>query len=105
MSKGNILIVVSDANKAAVKAVVKNANPSIDSLNGFCQFSLSNLEVDLQKNSQLSGLQTVLDNLGVDDYALAVAVDRLDTLDVYGNPKNFGLSKVLVIPGYTITIH
>jgi hypothetical protein len=105
MSKGNILIVVSDANKAAIKAVVKKTNPVIDSLNGFCQFSMSDLEVDLSKNSDLSGLQAALDKLGVDDYALAVATDRLDTIDVYGNPKNFGLSKVLVVPGYKITVH
>jgi hypothetical protein len=105
MSKGNILIVVSDENKAAVEAAIKDANPTIDGINGLCEFSLSGIEVDLDKNPSLSGLQAVLDELGVDDYALAVVVDRLDTLDVYGSPKNFGLSKVLTMIGYTITIH
>ena len=105
MSKGNMLIVVSDENKAAVKAAVKDGNPTIANLNGFCEFSLSNIEVDVNKNPALSGLQDVLDGLGEDDYALAVVVDRLDTLDIYGSPKNFGLSKVLAMIGYTITIH
>jgi hypothetical protein len=105
MSKGDILVVVHDDNKDAILAVVTDANPVIDDVGPLCQFAFTNVEVDLEKNSALSGLQDVLDELGEDDYAYAVVVDRLNTLDIYGSPMNFGLSKVMTVPGYTIAIH
>lgn len=105
MSKGDILVVVHDDNKDAILAAVTDANPIIDDVGPLCQFAFTNVEVDLEKNSALSGLQAVLDELGEDDYAFAVVVDRLETLDIYGSPKNFGLSKIMGLSGYEVSLH
>tara|TARA_R110000851_G_scaffold71614_3_gene159198 strand:+ start:875 stop:1231 length:357 start_codon:yes stop_codon:yes gene_type:complete len=118
MSKGNILIVVNVADKELIEAVTssarttgrkkmfRNAVQPPEIVGELCQFSLQDVEVDLEKNADLSGLQTALDKLGEDDYAYAVTVERTETLDIYGSPKKFGLSKLLTLPGYKkITIH
>jgi hypothetical protein len=105
MSKGSILIVVNKANKKAIEAAVKKAKPSIDELGELCQFSFEYVEVELAKNTDLVGLQPALDLLGEDDYAYCVTVERLETLDIYGSPKKFGLGKLLEMEGYKKTIH
>ena len=105
MPKGSILIVVNKANKEVIENVTMGENPHISEVLDLCQFSFPDLEVDLTKNTKLSGLQSVLDGLGEDDYAYCVTVKRLETLDIYGSPKQFGLSKVMTIPGYKTTIH
>jgi hypothetical protein len=105
MSKGNILIVVNVADKEAIEVVIADASPKIEIVGELCQFSFEDLEVDLTKNADLSELQAVLNTLGEDDYAYCVTVDRLETLDIYGSPKKFGLARVMDIQGYKIKIH
>ncbi len=102
MSKGDILIVVNATNKKAIVDITKKAKPLISTVGEACQFSFTDLEVDFAKNDKLTGLQDVLDTLGEDDYALCVTTERLETLDIYGNPKKFGLSKVMKLDGYNI---
>jgi hypothetical protein len=102
MSKGDILLVVNVTNKAAIVEVTKKAKPLISEVSEACQFSFTGLEVNFNKNSNLTGLQNALDILGEDNYALCIATERLETLDIYGNPKKFGLSKVMKLDGYNI---
>jgi hypothetical protein len=105
MSKGNMLVVVYDKDKKSIATVTKGANPIINDVGATCQFSFVDIEVDLTKNADLAGLQDALDKLGVDDYAQAVTVERKATLDIYGSPHKFGLSKVLSLKGHKITEH
>jgi hypothetical protein len=105
MSKGNILIVVSKSNRKIIEDVTKKAKPLITEIDSACQFSFENLEVDSEKNKDLSGLQEALDILGEDDYGYCVTVERTETMDIYGSPKKFGLIRVMRLEGYKITIH
>jgi hypothetical protein len=105
MSRGNILIVVNDKDKKAMKAALKGTKPSIDDSGPLCEFQLEGVEVDLVKNESLSKLQPALDALGEDDYALIITIERLEELHTYGSPKMFGLADVLDIPGLRITEH
>jgi hypothetical protein len=105
MSKGNIIVVVNKVNKETIKLITENTKPHISEVGDAVQFSFEDLEVDLTKNQNLSGLQEALDELGEDDYAYCVTVEKLETLDIYGSPKKFGLTRVMAIPSYKTTIH
>jgi hypothetical protein len=82
MSKGNILIVANIIDREIIEETTIGANPSIEVVGEFCQFSFQDLEVDLVKNDKLVNLQSVLDNLGEDNYACCITVERLETLDI-----------------------
>tara|TARA_R110000851_G_scaffold57296_1_gene133503 strand:- start:9302 stop:9619 length:318 start_codon:yes stop_codon:yes gene_type:complete len=105
MSKGNIIIVVNKVNKKVIESVTEKVKPYLSEVGDAIQFSFEDLEVDLTKNENLSGLQEALDELGEDDYAYCVTVEKLETLDIYGSPKKFGLTRVMAIPSYKTTIH
>jgi hypothetical protein len=105
MSKGYITIVVNVADQAAIEAVTAGANPIITVVGELVDFSFQDIEVDLAKNVNLSGLSDVLETIGEDDYAYTVIVERLETLDTYGFLKKFGLAEHMTLPGYTIINH
>jgi hypothetical protein len=105
MSKGDITIVVNVADQAAIEEVTTGANPIITVVGELVEFSFQDIEVDLSKNVDLSGLNAALETLGEDDYAYTVIVERLETLDTYGHPKKFGLDAHMTLPGYTVTNH
>ena len=107
MSKGYITIVVNVTDRAVIEEVTTGANPIITVVAGdeLVEFSFQDIEVDLTKNVNLSGLSDVLEAIGEDDYAYTVVVERLETLDTYGHPKKFGLIEHMTLPGYTITNH
>jgi hypothetical protein len=105
MSKGNIVVVVADKDKKSVAAALKGTKTVINDVGPLCEFQLVSVEVDSTKNAKLSGLMTALDKLGEDDYALAITVERLETLDLYGSPKMFGMGELLNHDGYVVTMH
>jgi hypothetical protein len=105
MAKGNILIVVNIIDKKIIEEVTVGTNLQIDEVSDFCQFSLEDLEVDFKKNPELANLQSALDSIGEDNYACCITVERLETLEIYGSPKKFGLINVMNVTGYTVTVH
>jgi hypothetical protein len=105
MSKGNIVIVVADKDKNAIATVLKGTNPVINDVGPLCEFQLVDIEVDLTKNTELSGLMTAFDNLDDDNFSCAITVERLETLDLYGSPKMFGQGHLLTHEGYAVTMH
>jgi hypothetical protein len=105
MSKGNILVVVSNSNKKVISEAIGNAKPIVTTIGDAVQFSFEDVEVDFTKNEDLTELQAGLDKLGEDDYACCVTVERKETLDIYGSPKKFGLIRVMRLEGYITTIH
>jgi hypothetical protein len=105
MSKGNIILVIHDRNKAVIIEALKNTSPLINDVGELCEFQLHDVNVDLETNDDLSELQATLDKLGLDDYAFVKTIERLEELHIYGSPKVFGLSKIMDIVGYTIIVH
>jgi hypothetical protein len=103
MSKGNMLLVVQDADKKAIKTALKGLKYVVNDAGPLCQFQFHDVEVDLAKNASLSKLQPALDKIGEDDYAFIVTIERLEVLNAYGSPRKFGLAEIFSIPGLKVT--
>jgi hypothetical protein len=103
MSKGNILIVVQDKDKKAMKSALRGLKPICNDAGPLCQFQFHDVDVDLIKNESFVKLQPALDKIGEDDYALIITIERLELLNAYGSPRKFGLADALNIAGLKVT--
>lgn len=91
----DLLIAVDNVNKDIVSESIYEVDHTVEVHEGHTFFTFKEVEVNPKIDLSFVSMEGALDEIGEENYALAMANLATKTLVISGNPQKFGMQAIL----------